>query len=105
MGKLRLFGYDWKVGEDKGSSHSYGRWDGKIINVATRDGDGDQALFHEITELCLLQTGARYTSQISDIIFYMDHLNFDVFSNLLLQSLKDNGLISEKKIRKLIEEK
>ena len=105
MGRLRLFGYDWKVGEDKVGGHSWGKWDTKTIKVSTRDGDGDQALFHEITELCLLQTGARYTSQISDIIFYMDHLNFDVFSNLLLQSLKDNGLISERKIKKLIEEK
>lgn len=105
MGKLRLFGYDWKVKEDKAGSHSFGRWRTKTINVCTGDGDGDQALFHEIVELCLLQTGARYTSQISDVIFYMDHLNFDVFSNLLLTSLKDNGLISEKKIKKLIEEK
>ena len=107
MGKLRLFGHDWKIRYDKkglGSWYNPGKSSIGIDDSEPNDVVGE--FFHELMELILYDSNFRFVRNTSqDPSFFMSHIELDEFARKLSIALIDNGLISEKKIRKLIEEK
>ena len=106
MGKLRLFGHDWKVKYDNVNG-AMGNWVTKEITI-NKDSESfvGHIFFHELIELSLGECSCSYYSVCGrDPTFILSHGDLDVLAKILYNSLSDNGLISEKKIKKLIEEK
>jgi hypothetical protein len=106
MGKLRLFGYDWtaRFASINGASFN---WMTKNI-LFNRESESwlGQYLLHELLEMSMQEAGVRYFKSCDgDPHFFLNHRDMDNIAKLLYTCLADNGLISEKKIRKLIEEK
>ena len=102
--KLRLFGHKWKLkrGDFDGATFS---WVTKEIVIGNEEWEG-HLLFHELLELCMQESGCRYwSSGGQDPMFFLTHKDMDIVSKSLYNCLADNGLISESKIKKAIEEK
>ena len=107
MGKLRLFGHNWKVDKNEGTGGSSVNWGDREIFIdyyRGADGVAGHNFFHELIEFAMEEAGARFFCR-GELRFLLDHNTMDVMAKILYNSLADNGLISEKKIRKLIEEK
>ncbi len=109
MGKLQITGKTWTVKPEHSGDGSWYSYTGREIGVDYHSGGehfAHQGLIHELVELLLNEAGCRYiTRSSSDPTFVMTHREYATFARMLADVLLDNGLISEKKIRKLIEEK
>jgi len=106
VGKLRLFGYDWKIKKANLDGATFS-WITKEIRIGEQTEEWyGQLFFHELLEMCLQENGNRYWGgSEADPVFIINHKEMNTVAKSLHACLVDNGLISEKKIKKLIEEK
>ena len=107
MGKLRIFGTEFKIKYDKSGTGSWFNTKDKEVGIdSTEPHSIAEDFFHELIELLLYNSSFRYIRNgTQDPSFFMSHIEMGELARKLAHVLLDNGLIAESKIKKFIEEK